>query len=80
MPLKPGAAEILARLRAQDAAIGLASSTRRELVECELKSVDLLRYFDQVVTGDQLEQSKPAPIFTCWPAGPGRGPGGGLGH
>ena len=61
MPLKPGAAEILARLRAQDAAIGLASSTRRELVECELKSVDLLRYFDQVVTGDQLERSKPAP-------------------
>ena len=45
MPLKPGAAEILARLRAQDAAIGLASSTRRELV----------------VTGDQLERSKPAP-------------------
>ena len=61
LPLKPGAAEILARLRAQDAAIGLASSTRRELVECELKSVDLLRYFDQVVTGDQLERSKPAP-------------------
>ena len=31
------------------------------LVQSQLESVDLWRYFDQVVTGDQLERSKPAP-------------------
>lgn len=61
MPLKPGAREILSHLQERGDGIGLASSTGRELVECELKSVDLLRYFDQIVTGDQLERSKPAP-------------------
>ncbi len=61
MPLKPGAREILTHLRETGAGIGLASSTRKELVECELKSLDLLCYFDQVITGDQLERSKPAP-------------------
>lgn len=61
MPLKPGAREILSHLQERGDGIALASSTRRELVECELKSVDLMRYFDQIVTGDQLERSKPAP-------------------
>lgn len=61
MPLKPGAETILNHLNQGGYGIGLASSTRRELVECELKSVDLLRYFDEIVTGDQLERSKPAP-------------------
>ena len=61
MPLKPGAEEILARLRDQGAAIGLASSTRMELVRWELESVNLLKYFDVLITGDLLEKSKPAP-------------------
>lgn len=61
MPLKAGARELLQRLRQADWGIGLASSTRMELVKSQLESVDLWRYFDQVVTGDQLERSKPAP-------------------
>ena len=61
MPLKPGARELLHHLRQEDWGIGLASSTRRVLVQSQLESVDLWRYFDQVVTGDQLERSKPAP-------------------
>lgn len=61
MPLKSGARELLQRLRQGDWGIGLASSTRMELVKSQLESVDLWRYFDQVVTGDQLERSKPAP-------------------
>ena len=61
MPLKPGAEDIPSHLRAQNAAIGLASSTRMELVKCELESVGLLQYFDVLITGDQLERSKPAP-------------------
>ena len=61
MPLKPGARELLHHLRQENWGIGLASSTRRVLVQSQLESVDLWRYFDQVVTGDQLERSKPAP-------------------
>ena len=61
MPLKPGARALLHHLRQEDWGIGLASSTRRVLVQSQLESVDLWRYFDQVVTGDQLERSKPAP-------------------
>lgn len=61
MQVKPGARALLVHLREQGAAIGLASSTRMELVKGELESVDLFRYFDQVITGDLLERSKPAP-------------------
>lgn len=61
MAVKPGARELLIHLREQGAGIGLASSTRMELVKGELESVDLFRYFDQVITGDLLERSKPAP-------------------
>lgn len=61
MQVKPGARELLIHLREQGAGIGLASSTRMELVKGELESVDLFRYFDQVITGDLLERSKPAP-------------------
>lgn len=61
MPLKPGARELLRRLRQENWGIGLASSTRMVLVKSQLEGVDLWRYFDQVVTGDQLERSKPAP-------------------
>lgn len=61
MPLKPGARELLQRLREADWSIGLASSTRMALVKAELEGVGLWHYFDQVITGDQLERSKPAP-------------------
>lgn len=61
MPLKPGARALLQRLREADWSIGLASSTRMELVKAELEGVGLWHYFDQVITGDLLERSKPAP-------------------
>lgn len=61
MPLKPGARALLSGLQEADWGIGLASSTRMELVKAQLESVDLWRYFDQVITGDLLERSKPAP-------------------
>ena len=61
MPLKSGARALLHHLRQENWGIGLASSTRRVLVQSQWESVDLWHYFDQVVTGDQLERSKPAP-------------------
>lgn len=61
MPLKSGARVLLHHLREANWGIGLASSTRRVLVQSQLEGVGLWHYFDQVVTGDQLERSKPAP-------------------
>ena len=61
MPLKSGARALLHHLREANWGIGLASSTRRVLVQSQLEGVGLWHYFDQVVTGDQLERSKPAP-------------------
>ena len=56
MPLKSGARALLHHLREANWGIGLASSTRRVLVQSQLEGVGLWHYFDQVVTGDQLER------------------------
>lgn len=61
MPLKPGIRELLIYLKEHGYRIGLASSTRKALVEKELQMEDLHSYFDVIVGGDQLKRSKPAP-------------------
>ncbi len=61
LPVLPGARRLLGWLRTRGARIGLASSTRRAVVEEELRQAGLLRYFDAVVGGDELPHSKPAP-------------------
>ena len=47
--------------RAQGARPRPARATRLARATGDLESVDLFRYFDQVITGDLLERSKPAP-------------------
>lgn len=61
LPVKPGAREILAYLREQEVSLGLASSTRLAVVTQELKEAGLYEYFQTVVGGDLLKNSKPAP-------------------
>lgn len=61
LPLKPGVVELLAYLKEQQIKIALASSTRREVVLAELRDAGILDYFHQVVCGDMVERSKPAP-------------------
>lgn len=68
LPVKAGAREILAYLREQDVPLGLASSTRLVVVTQELKDAGLYEYFQTVVGGDLLKNSKPAPdiyLMTC---------------
>ncbi len=68
LPVKVGAREILAYLREQDVPLGLASSTRLAVVTQELKDAGLYEYFQTVVGGDLLKNSKPAPdiyLMTC---------------
>lgn len=61
LPQKEGIKELLEYLKNRQIKIALASSTRREVVERELKEGGLFDYFDQVVCGDMVQNSKPDP-------------------
>lgn len=68
IPVKPGTAELLNYLSEHKIPMGLASSTRLAVVTQELKAAGLYDYFQVVVGGDLLRNSKPAPdiyLMTC---------------
>ena len=68
LPVKPGVREILTDLQKKRIPLGLASSTRLAVVTQELKDAGLYEYFQTVVGGDLLKNSKPAPdiyLMTC---------------
>lgn len=58
---KPGIEELLIFLKGKKIKLAVASSTRREVVEQELRDGGLLDYFDVVIAGDMVEKSKPEP-------------------
>ena len=59
--IKPGVYELFAWLESQGASIALASSTRFVSVKQVLDHADLTRYFDVIVCGDMVSNSKPHP-------------------
>lgn len=61
VPVKTGVRELLAFLQTAGYKIGLASSSRREVVVSHLTRTGLLSYFPVIVTGDMVEHSKPLP-------------------
>ena len=61
LPMKPGVVELLTYLKENGKKIALASSTRRAVVESELRDAGILKYFDAVICGDMVEKSKPEP-------------------
>lgn len=61
IPVKPGARELLAYLEDSGCLIGLASSTRREVVDKQLGQAGLLPFFQVIVGGDMVSHSKPHP-------------------
>ena len=61
LPMKIGVKEILAFLKDSGKKIALASSTRRPVVEAELRDAGVLDFFDELVTGDVVKKSKPDP-------------------
>lgn len=61
MPMKHGVVELLQYLKKSDFKIGLASSTRKVVVEEELEMTGILQYFDVVIGGDMVQKSKPEP-------------------
>lgn len=68
IPVKLGVTELLKYLSDNKIPLGLASSTRLAVVTQELQAAGLYDYFQVVVGGDLLKNSKPAPdiyLMTC---------------
>ena len=61
LPVKKGAGEILEFLKKNNKKIALASSSRKETVVSQLRDAGFLHFFDEIVTGDMVEKSKPEP-------------------
>lgn len=61
LPMKKGIVELLEFLKAEGKKIAVASSTRKPTVQKQLEWAGILEYFDDVITGDMVERSKPAP-------------------
>jgi len=59
--IKPGVQSLLKALKDNGIKVALASSTREAIVREELTIAGLIEYFDEIVTGDMVEHSKPAP-------------------
>ncbi len=51
----------LSLLKQNNIRLAVASSTRREAVERQLRNAGIFDYFESVTTGDLVEHSKPAP-------------------
>lgn len=60
-PVKPGAGELLEYLGARGVKLAVASSTGRERILSNLRAARLDRFFDAVVSGQQVERGKPEP-------------------
>ena len=61
LPMKRGIKELLFYLKEQGVKIGLASSTRYDVVKQELQDAGILPYFQSLTCGDMVKQSKPEP-------------------
>lgn len=61
LPQKEGIKELLIWLQKKGIKTAVASSTRREVVVRELTEGGLIGYFHEVICGDMVSRSKPAP-------------------
>lgn len=61
LDIKPGARELLLFAKEHGIKTGLATSSRRQHAQENLTRLGLLAYFDDIVCGDMVSKSKPAP-------------------
>lgn len=61
VPLKPGVKWLLDRLRSAALPLGVATSTDRKKAFRKLEMAGIIQSFDAIVTGEQVEKSKPEP-------------------
>lgn len=59
--LKEGVFEYLTQLKQENIPMGIATSNSRILVETVLKRLNVLDFFDSIITADEVENGKPAP-------------------
>lgn len=70
VPIKNGLIEVLERLKRNEVLLAVATSSKRKIAEEYLRDADVLKYFDVVVCGDEVEKGKPDPeIFLKAAAG-----------
>lgn len=58
---KKGVDEILSFCKKSGIKIGLATSTRRQTVISHLERTEIIDFFDEIICGDEIENSKPSP-------------------
>ena len=61
VPVKCGLYNLLERLKKNEVLIALATSSRREIAEEYLINAKVLRFFDILVCGEEVEKGKPNP-------------------
>ncbi|WP_026510775.1 MULTISPECIES: HAD family hydrolase [unclassified Butyrivibrio] len=61
LPVKKGVKEILEYLKSENIRCAVASSTRKAVVENELRDAGFLDYFEEIIGGDAVKISKPNP-------------------
>lgn len=61
MPMKPGVPALLTFARSKDISVGLATSSSEDYARGNLRSAGIASYFDQIVSGNMVERSKPDP-------------------
>jgi HAD superfamily hydrolase (TIGR01509 family) len=59
-PLSEGVLDLLKLLKAEGVPLGIATSSQRSWIEPSLDSHDVRKYFDTIVTVDDVENPKPA--------------------
>ena len=61
LPVKPGVKELMEYLKTEDYRIGLASSSTLQYILNGLRQAELIHSFDVIVSGENLQRSKPEP-------------------
>lgn len=61
MPVKPGAIELLEELKSRGIITLVASSSAYWMIEKNLAAAQMRAYFDLIVSGEEVENGKPAP-------------------
>ncbi|MCL2563261.1 MAG: HAD family phosphatase [Oscillospiraceae bacterium] len=61
IPLKPGAREVLEFLHQKGIPTAMGTSNRSNIVAAYLKATEMTHYFNPIVTGDMVNEAKPAP-------------------
>ncbi len=61
VPVKDGLYNLLERLKKSEVLLALATSSRREIAEEYLVNARVLRFFDVIICGEDVEKGKPDP-------------------